>query len=233
MWPSSSSCAKEVCRCVGENEVFGSPQNGNFLGLLELLTQFDDFLADHIRRFGNSNRGVPSYLSFICNKFVQLMKKKIITKIANEVKKVKYYSLTVDSTPDVTHIEQLTFTIRYVQDDGTIVERFLKLIDSNGQHDAESTTNHILRTLTEYDINLDNCRGQSYNNASNLSGKYIEVQARLKALNPLIHYIPCSVHSLNLIGSCAAETVSMLFHFLAFFRIFINFALHQRNVGLK
>ena len=47
----------------GRNEVFGSPQNGNFLGLLELLAQFDDFLADHIRRFGNSGSGVPPYLS--------------------------------------------------------------------------------------------------------------------------------------------------------------------------
>ena len=95
----------------------------------------------------------------------------------------------------------MTFIIRYVKDDGTIVERFLKLMDSNGQHDAESIINHILRTLTEYDINLDNCRGQSYDNASNLSGKYTGVQVRPKALNPLIHCIPCSVHSLNLIGS--------------------------------
>ena len=153
----------------GGNEVFGPPQNGNFLGLLELLAQFDNFLADHIRRFGNSGRGVPSYLSStICNEFVQLMAKEVPTKIAKEVKKAKYYSVTVDSTPDVTHVDQLTFITRYVQDDGTVVERFLKFIDSNGQHDAESITNHILRTLMEYDINLDNCRGQSYDNASNL-----------------------------------------------------------------
>ena len=91
-----------------------------------------------------------------------------------------------------------------MQDDSTIVEWFLKFIDSNGQHDAESITNHISRTLTEYDIIFDNC-GQSYNNASNLSGKCTGVQARLKALDPLIHYIPCSARSLNLIGSCAAE----------------------------
>ena len=152
----------------GGNEVFGSPQNGNFLGLLELLAQFDDFLADYICRSGNSGRGVPSYLfSTICNEFVQLMPKEVTIKIANEVEKVKYYGITVESTPDVTHVDQLTFIIRYVQDDGAIVERFLKFVNSNGQHDAESITNHILHTRTEYDINLDNCRGQSYDNASN------------------------------------------------------------------
>ena len=57
----------------GGGEVFGSPQNGNFLELLELLKQFDNFLADHIGRFGNSSTDVPSYLTFtICNEFVQL-----------------------------------------------------------------------------------------------------------------------------------------------------------------
>ena len=97
----------------GEKEVFGSRQNGNFLELFELLAQFDDFLADRIRRFGNSGRGVPSYLSStICNEFVQLMAKKVTTKIANEVKKAKYHSIPVDSTPDLTHVDQLTFIIR-------------------------------------------------------------------------------------------------------------------------
>ena len=163
------------------NKAFGSPQNGNFEGLLELLEQFDDFLADHIRRFGNFVRGMLS--STICNEFVQLVAKEVTTKIANEITKAKYYSITVEFTPDVTHVDQLILMIMYVQDDGTIVDRFLKFIDSNGQHDVESITNHILRTLTEYDINLNNCRGQSYDNASNLSGKYIGVQARLKALN--------------------------------------------------
>ena len=113
------------------------------------------------------------------------MAKEVTTKIANEVKKAKYCRVTVNSTPDVTNVDQFTFIIRCVQDDSTIVERFLKFIDGNGQHDAESLTN-ILRTLTEYEINLEDCRGQSYDNASNLCGKYTGVQARLQAFNPVI-----------------------------------------------
>ena len=120
-----------------------------------------------------------------------------------------------------------------MQDDGTIVERFLKFIDSNGQHDAESITNHILRTLTEYDINLDNCRGQSYDNASNLSGKYTRVQARLKALNPLIHYIPCSAHSLNLIGLCAVESCFNAVSFFGFLQNFYKFFSASKKCWVK
>ena len=208
----------------GENEVFGSSQNGNVMGILELLAQFDDFLADHISRCGNAGRGVPSYLSStVCKEFVNLMAKEVTTSIANEIKKSKYYSISVDSTPDVTHVDQSTFIIRYVLDDGTIAERFLKFVESGGQHDAESITNHILRTFAEYDLDLNDCRGQSYDSATNLSGRYSGVQARLKALNPLIHYIPCSAHTLNLVGSCAVESCNNSTSFFGFIQNFYNF----------
>ena len=151
------------------------------------------------------------------------MAKEVTTSIANEIKKSKYYSISVDSTPDVTHVDQLIFIIRYVLDDGTIAERFLKFVESGGQHDAESITNHILRTLTEYDLGLNDCRGQSYDNATNLSGRYSGVQARLKVLNPLIHYIPCSAHSLNLVGSCAVESCNNSTSFFGFIQNFCNF----------
>ena len=32
----------------GSNEVFGSEHNGNYLGCLELLAEYDPFLAQHI-----------------------------------------------------------------------------------------------------------------------------------------------------------------------------------------
>ncbi|KAJ8875731.1 hypothetical protein PR048_023630 [Dryococelus australis] len=45
----------------------------------------------------------------------------------------------------------------------------------------------------------------SYDNASNMSGKYSGLQERIKELNEFAEYIPCFAHSLNLIGKCAAE----------------------------
>ena len=37
----------------GEDETFGSPNNGNYLGLLELIAKFDPFLSNHIAQYGN------------------------------------------------------------------------------------------------------------------------------------------------------------------------------------
>ncbi|KAG8173322.1 hypothetical protein JTE90_003637 [Oedothorax gibbosus] len=47
----------------GENETIGSAHNGNFLGILELLSTFDPFLAGHINKYGNKGKGVTNYLS--------------------------------------------------------------------------------------------------------------------------------------------------------------------------
>lgn len=57
----------------------------------------------------------------------------------------------------------------------------------------------ILKMVQDLGLDLSICRGQTYNNASNMSGKYSGLQAQLKN-NPLMHYIPCSAHSLNLVG---------------------------------
>ena len=45
----------------GSNQVFGSEHNGNYLGCLELLSEYDPFLAQHIEKYCNRGRGNPSY----------------------------------------------------------------------------------------------------------------------------------------------------------------------------
>ena len=45
------------------DETVGSPHNGNYFGLLELLANFDSFLAKHINTHANKGWGHTSYLS--------------------------------------------------------------------------------------------------------------------------------------------------------------------------
>lgn len=47
----------------GDDEILGSPHNGKFLGILELISQFDPFLSEHIKRFGQKGRGSTPYIS--------------------------------------------------------------------------------------------------------------------------------------------------------------------------
>lgn len=63
------------CRLVfcGHDEVLWSLDNGNYLGYLELIDQFDSFGANHIAKFGQKGKCKPSYLSSIYDEFIDLL----------------------------------------------------------------------------------------------------------------------------------------------------------------
>ena len=46
----------------GSDEKLGSVHNGNFLGIVELLSKYDSFLASHLAQYGNKGCGSTSYL---------------------------------------------------------------------------------------------------------------------------------------------------------------------------
>lgn len=197
----------------GSDEIVGSRDNGNYLGILELIGQFDPFLSQHIRTHANHGRGHTSYLSkTICEELIAMMGKRVIGLIKDEIAMSRYFSVSVDSTPDITHTDQLTIILRYVHMmDHQPVERFLTFINISS-HTGQSLADTLLQYLLDQDINFENCRGQTYDNASNMSGKYTGMQRILKNKNSLVDYIPCAAHSLNLVGQsavdCCVEAVS-------------------------
>ncbi|XP_015363711.1 PREDICTED: zinc finger MYM-type protein 1-like [Diuraphis noxia] len=196
----------------GSDEHFGSNHNGNYLGILELLSKFDPFLAQHIAVHGNQGKGHTSYYlsKTICNEFIALIANKTRTMNIDQLKKAGYFSISVDFTPDITHMDQLTIILKYVNNDGP-VERFITFIHITS-HTGANLALCLLNFLKENDINIENCRGQSYDNASNMSGTYTGMQAEIKKCNSLIDYIPCIAHSLNIVGQsavdCCVEAVS-------------------------
>lgn len=191
----------------GRNETIGSPQNGNFLGCIELISKFDPFMAGHIARYGNKGTGIPSYLSStIVDELIILQADCVRKAIITEVTNAKYYSISVDSTPDISHVDQLTFIIRYVLPSGYPVERFITFLPNSG-HSGEDIENVVMVTILEtLKLDINNCRGQSYDNASNMSGRYKGLQSRIKQRNPVAFYVPCAAHSLQLAGSAATES---------------------------
>ena len=61
---------------------------------------------------------------------IQLMAKKARESIVADVKKVEYFSFSVDSAPDISHIDQLTLIIRYVSPvNGLPRERFRTFLE--------------------------------------------------------------------------------------------------------
>ena len=176
-------------------------------------------LANHGKRY-------TSYLSkTICEEVV----KKILGKaaediIVSELKQAKYFSISLDSTPDIGHTDQLCFTVRYVKPTGPL-ERFLAFLPMEG-HTAQQIFDTLVQYTSEKGINLADCRGQSYDNASNMTWKYNGVQEFVKEkFGDVAEYVPCFAHSLNLVGVCAAQSCPEIVRFFDFFEnIYVFFA---------
>ena len=117
--------------------MIGSPSNDNFLSTLELLSQFDSFLAAHLEKYGNKGKGSISYLSSTtCDQLLAIIGKEVLSTIIEEIKTAKYYSISVDSTPDISHSDKLCLIFRYVLDSQP-VERFVQFIEMKGHGAAE------------------------------------------------------------------------------------------------
>jgi hypothetical protein len=121
----------------------------------------------------------------------------------------------VASTPDVTHVDQLTFILRYVKNAVT-KEQFLQFIPSHG-HKVDHLADVVTSLLKDNNISLMNCRGQSYNNTANMSGHYSGLEARLKEQNKYALHVPRAGHSINLVRAEAVDcnlNVTIYFDFV-------------------
>lgn len=94
----------------------------------------------------------------LCNEFIQLMNDKLTAQILNKVKNAKYYGISIDLTPDISHVDQLTFIIRYVKEGGTAIEQFMGCIPNAG-HKSQQLAETILNTLDKYGLDIRDCRG--------------------------------------------------------------------------
>ena len=83
----------------------------------------------------------------------------------------------------------------------------------------------MIEKLNDDAIDLNNCRGQAYDNAAVMSGVRTGVQKRILEINPQAQFINCENHSLNLACVHAAEvhpTVVIFFGIMD--KIFVFFS---------
>ena len=73
--------------------------------------------------------------------------------------------------------------------------------------------NTLIEFLNTHEIDIGDCRGQSYDNAANMSGKYKGMQALSLEKNHLSVFVSCCGHSLNLVGKAAANSCAGAVHF--------------------
>ncbi|CAF4968221.1 unnamed protein product, partial [Rotaria socialis] len=109
----------------------------------------------------------------------------------------KCFSLICDETCDESTLEQLCFDIRSVNDNYEIFEDVLGLYELSRQN-AEAIVEVIFDILTRCGLNISDCRGQSYDGASSMSGIYGSVSDLVLKQQSKAFFVHCNAHCLDL-----------------------------------
>ncbi|XP_022873135.1 zinc finger MYM-type protein 1-like [Olea europaea var. sylvestris] len=184
----------------GNNEKIYQKNNGIFLSLSQMIVKFDPVMQEHIRRIQNKEIHYHYLGHKIHNKLILMLASEIKKIIIEKLKESKYFSMILDCTPDLSHKEQMSIVLRCVDISASPVkveEFFLGFLLVNDISE-KGLSDELLNALNNLELDIDNMRGQGYDNGANMRGKYKGVQNRLLQVNPRAFYTLCGCHSFNL-----------------------------------
>lgn len=145
----------------------------------------------------------------IQNELLKIMSQILVRGISEDIRNSLYYALMADETTDVSNREQLVICIRWIDELLEVHEDFIGLyqIDDTG---AKTISDSIQDVLLRLNISLSQCRGQTYDGASAMSGQKTGVQKRIKDQQPKALYNHCHGHRLNLACSDSIKRVKIM-----------------------
>jgi hypothetical protein len=171
--------------------------NGNFRQVVALVARHSPALQRWLDDAPTRPHRVDYLSSRSQNEFLTLLAEEVSNRVIAQIHHAKMFSVIADTTPDVSHVDQLSVVARYVDKDGNPQER---LIDIKEIHDktGEGHAQGILSSLNEKSIDTDNTVFQSYDYTSSMSGIFKGCQAKMKEhLGRDVPYFPCLAHRFN------------------------------------
>lgn len=215
----------------GRDESKSSINRDNFLELISLFAEYNENVANVVLERAPQN---ALYTSPQVQKEILLVYSiKIRKAICEEISDAKFCIL-VDEARDQSKREQMAIVIRFVDKDGFIRERFFGLIHAS---DVKALTlkNGIFSTLSRYDLDFHNIRGQGYDGASNMRGEWKGLQTLVANECPYAYYVHCFAHRLQLALVATSREVTFIHQFFSKLSFIVNIvgASCKRNDELK
>ena len=171
--------------------------NGNFQQIVGLVARQSPSLKRWLDDAATRPHKVNYLSSRSQNEFLTLLAGNVSDRIVSQVNEATMFSVIADTTPDVSHVDQLSVVARYVDKDGLPQER---LVDIRELHDktGEGHAQEIISSLNAKSVDTNGIVFQSYDYTSSMSGNFKGCQAKMKEhLERDVPYFPCLAHRFN------------------------------------
>ena len=191
---------------------------GNLMQLLQLRQTEHADLANWLKRTGRE-----SYLSHdIQNEILQLMSHSIIRSIVANIQRARYFAVIADESTDISTKQQLSVSLRWVDEKFAVHEDFIGLYEMDGAN-AGDICKMIEDTFLRLGLTISQLRGQGYDGASVMSGNINGVSTRIMDKEKRAVYIHCCAHSMNLALQDSTRSCTIVKEALDFVREVVNF----------
>ncbi|KAI5340636.1 hypothetical protein L3X38_019910 [Prunus dulcis] len=174
----------------GHDESSTSSNKGNYLELLQFLVDHDEKVKALVLENapGNLKLIAPS----IKKDLVNACNKECISLIMSDLKD-RYFSIMMDEARDVSIKEQMAIMVRYVNNKGQIIERFVGV-----QHVTDTTSSALKKSIDEFfsfeGLSFSKLRGQGYNGDSNMRSEFNGLKTKILREQPCAFYVRCFAH---------------------------------------
>ena len=133
----------------------GNP--GNFQSSLNYrIKGGDTVLKDHFER---APKNATYRSKSVQNELIQCCAGFIRNKLTTEIKKAKYFSVLADEARDCSNKEQMSFIIRFVDENDEIREEFLEFVHCPNGIKGEQICHLVKDTVAKLGLDMRNCRG--------------------------------------------------------------------------
>ena len=107
---------------------------------------------------------LPCLSHDIINEIIEMMAHEVLRSILTEVKDAKWFALIADETRDISGVEQFAVSLRWVDTCYNVYEDIIGMVEVD---QTDATLSSTLKDVIHCGLPLSNCRGQTYDGASN------------------------------------------------------------------
>jgi hypothetical protein len=199
--------------------------------LIRFLATYNDKVAEVVLKNAPQN---AKYISpKIQKEILHILAIKVRDAICNEIGDAKF-CIIVDEVRDESKREQMTIILRFIDKDNFIRERFFDIVHVKNNY-ALTLKNEICNAISCCKLQIENIRGQGYDETSNMRGEWNELQVLFLRKCPYAYYVHFFAHKLQLALVVASREAKCVHQFFVHLTNIINIVVDssKRNDELK